>query len=129
MPASDGARKDGTLPQPATPEGTRPRPGLLTWVSGPSALGGLVLGLVVNWLSDAYKGAIALAVGGTVLLVVVVAARLRRLPPRAPIQRLVSRFGLTGALLAAVVSLLLPGPWRPWPVLVAAAFAVTACLA
>jgi hypothetical protein len=64
-----------------------------------------------------------------VLLVLVVAARLRRLPPRAPIQRLVSRLGLAGAVLAAVVSLLVPEPWRPWLVLVVAAFAVTACLA
>jgi hypothetical protein len=88
----------------------------------------LVLGLTVNWLSDAYKAAMAPAVAGVILLVVVGVALLHRLPPQAPIQRLVSRTGLGSAAVVTVASLLIAGPWRPWLVLIATALALVACL-
>jgi hypothetical protein len=90
--------------------------------------GGLAVGLGVNAVSDTYPGAFAPAVGGAVFLVALAAAKLRRLPPQAPIHRLVSRATLMGAAVAALVSLIAPPGWRPWAVLAATTLALTSCL-
>src|SRR3954447_9624319 len=98
----------------------------LTW--GRTFVGGVVVGLAVNAVSDAYKGAGAAAVAGGGFLVALVAVELRRFPAQAPVQGLVSQVSLAGAAAAAFLSLVAPAPWRPWAVLVAAALALTSCL-
>jgi hypothetical protein len=59
-------------------------------VAARTFVGGVALGLAVNAISDSFKGAGPTAVAAAFLFVFFVAVELRRFPPRAPIQRLVS---------------------------------------
>lgn len=87
-----------------------------------------MVGLAVNAISDAYPGAAAPAVGAAAFFVVLVAIELRRLPSRAPVQRLVTRACLVGAAIAAIGSVLAAAAWTGWLVLIAATLGTASCV-
>lgn len=97
-------------------------------MGGRTLVGGAVVGLAVNAISDAYKGAAPVAIAGAVFFVLMVAVELRRLPSRAPVHRLVARSCLAGAAVTAIASLLVPSVWTGWMVLLAAALGTAGCV-
>lgn len=104
--------------------GTRPSQGsygLFSFVSG------VVVGLAVNAVSDAYPGAGAPIIGVAVLCVVGIAVVLRRYPATARLHRLTARLCLAGAALAVVLYMFASSSTANWTLVVAGALGVAGC--
>lgn len=114
-------------PAPPPPP-TRPQHGdRLKWAL--TTAGGLASGSAISDLSSSTVWAPATAIAFAVAFVLLVAYRLRELPPGAPLIRYTARACLAAAGSAAVVAIISQSissttAWTGWAVLVATAFGI-----